>query len=85
MDFSPPNQTLILSALSDANSHDGTINNKLKLARLVEQGKDFVAFYDAIHRAAAAAADDDSGDVNGGDDQSANEVVEILERLRDSY
>jgi hypothetical protein len=82
MDSSPPNQTIILSSLSNINDNDGIINNKLKLARLVEQGKDFVAFYDAIHSAGAGA--DDSGDVNEGDDQSVSEVVEILERLRDS-
>lgn len=47
-----------------------TVRDRAKLARLVEQGKEFVAFYDAL---------------SGGEreDRSASEVVEILERLRD--
>ncbi|KAF7770314.1 hypothetical protein Agabi119p4_6288 [Agaricus bisporus var. burnettii] len=83
MDSSPPNQTIILSSLSTTNTNVGAVSDKLKLARLVEQGKDFVAFYDAMNNAAGATADG-LGDVDGVEDQSASKVVEILERLRDS-
>lgn len=83
MDSSPLNQTIILSSLSTTNTNVGAVSDKLKLARLVEQGKDFVAFYDAMNNAAGATADG-LGDVDGVEDQSASKVVEILERLRDS-
>lgn len=68
MNDSPLNQAEILNTMDTPGS------DRAKLGRLVEQAKEFVAFYDAMNGRKAETE---------GEDGSAGEVVKILERLRD--
>jgi len=68
MDDSPLNQAQILDAMSTPGG------DRIKLGKLVEQAKDFVAFYNAMSDGKADREREDG---------SAGEVVRILERLRD--
>ena len=84
MSESPENQSAILESLpvltsaSDTSSRlqkNKKISNKVKLSRLAEQARDFVAFYAAVN-----------GNSEEGEKESkvAKNVVRFLEKQRDA-
>jgi hypothetical protein len=72
MDY-PKNQSEILSSLPAPATGNGTVKDRVKLSRLVDQAKDFAAFYTAVSNTV------------GGEKESkiTTEVVQFLEALRD--
>lgn len=78
MSESPENQSAILESLptpTTSRAQKNKTSNKVKLSKLAEQARDFVAFYAAVNR---------HSEEGEKESKVAKSVVRFLERQRDA-